>query len=69
MSMNYSQTLKLDVDDKKIASAKMFYIATKAETEITMDNPTCFAVQTATIEGDSVILPPAAVAAIEITVE
>ena len=52
-----------------LASAKMFYIATKADTEITVDNPDCFAVQTAAIEGDTVILPPAAVAAIEITLE
>ena len=64
-----TQTIRLDVGGKKIASAEMFYIATKAETEITMDNPDCFAVQTAAIEGDTVILPPAAVAAIEITLE
>jgi hypothetical protein len=67
--MNSTQTLKLDVGEKNITSAKMFYIAAKAETEITMDNPDCFSVQEAIIEKDTVSLPPAAVAAIEITLE
>ena len=67
--MNSTQTLKLDVGEKNITSAKMFYIVAKAETEITMDNPDCFGVQEVIIEKDTVSLPPAAVAAIEITLE
>ncbi|MBQ7293573.1 MAG: hypothetical protein IJW79_07530 [Clostridia bacterium] len=67
--MNASQTLKLDICDKNITSAEMYCIAAKADTEITMDNANCFDVQKSSIEGNTVILPPAAVAAIEITLE
>ena len=65
--MNYAQELKLDVGGRKIQSAEMFYIAENPATEITPLNQEVFAVQTQPIEGDIVKLPPATVAAIEIT--
>ena len=65
--MNYPQTLKLDLGEKTVESARMFYIAAKADTEITVDNSDCFNVKEAEVENQTVILPPAAVAAIEIT--
>ena len=64
--MNSAQTLKFDLGTAQIASARAYVIAAKAETEITVDNPDCFAVKETAISGDSYILPPAAVAAIEI---
>lgn len=67
--MNYAQELKLELGGKKIKSAEMFYIAENPATEITPQNQDVFAVKTAEIEGDTVTLPPAAVAAIEITLE
>lgn len=67
--MNTPQTLYLNVGGKKIISAEMFYIAAKADTEITYETPDCFAVRKTNIEGNSVILPPAAVAAIEMVIE
>ena len=65
--MSSAQTLDLDLGGASIADATMYYIAAKPETEITLVNTNCFAVQEKKIEGSSVILPPAAVAAIEIT--
>jgi len=64
--MNTPQQLLLELGDKQIASAKMWYIAAKADTEITMLNPDCFAVQETEITGNTVTLPAAAVAAIEV---
>ena len=65
--MNSAQTLDLDLGGASTTDATMYYIAAKPETEITLVNTNCFAVQEKKIEGSSVILPPAAVAAIEIT--
>ncbi len=64
--MNSAQTLKIDLGGIKIKQARMYYIAAKADTEITVDTPDCFAVKETVFDNDSVILPPAAVAAIEI---
>ena len=65
--MNSAQELKLDVGCP-IKSAKMEYIADKPETEVTMVTPNVFDSKEMVIEGDSVILPAAAVAAIEIEI-
>lgn len=67
--MYSSQEIKLDLGDHKIKFSEMFYIAAKPETEITMDNADCFSVQKIEFTGDIFTLPPAAVAAIEITIE
>lgn len=67
--MNTPHTLKLDLDGRAIAAARMFVIAAKPDTEITPDDRDCFAVRESEIVGDTVILPPAAVAAIEIDME
>lgn len=66
--MNAPQELKLELGSQKIASARLFAIAAKADTEITQDARDCFAVRESEIEGDTLILPPAAVAAVEIEV-
>jgi len=65
---------KLDIYDIPIAQILEQYLdyldrMKEADTEITMDNANCFDVQKSSIEGNTVILPPAAVAAIEITLE
>ncbi|MBQ8207228.1 MAG: hypothetical protein IJZ89_00640 [Clostridia bacterium] len=65
--MNYAQELKLDLEGQDIKACEMYYIAAKADTEITMDNADCFNVQKAELCGNSITLPNAAVAAIEIT--
>lgn len=67
--MHYAQELKLDLGGRKIKTAEMFYIAEDPATEITPLNQDVFAVKTQTIEGDTLKIPPAAVAAIEITIE
>ncbi len=64
--MHAHQTLKLDVSGRTVTSARMYCIAADAETEITPDRADCFAVRETVIDGDTVILPPAAAAAIEI---
>ena len=66
--MNAPQELKLELGGQKIASARLFAIAAKADTEITQDARDCFAVRESEIEGDTLILSPAAVAAVEIEV-
>jgi hypothetical protein len=67
--MNYAQELKLDTCGKEIESAKMFCVSAKAETEITPDCQDCFPTVESVIEGNVVTLPPAGVAAIEITLK
>lgn len=67
--MNYSQDIKLDIGDKKIKSATMYYIVEKADVEITQVNRDVFSVKTQEIENGRFTLPAAAVAAIEIIVE
>lgn len=65
--MDKVQQVKLDLGGKKIASARMYYIAEHPATEITPQNMDVFAVKTVEIQGDTVTLPAAAVAAIELT--
>lgn len=67
--MYHSKEIKLDLCGKKILSAEMYYISEDMATEITPVNTDVFAVKTFTVEGDTVTLPKAAVAAIEITFE
>ena len=67
--MNYAQELKLDTCGKEIESAKMFCVSAKAETEVTPDCQDCFPTVESVIEGNVVTLPPAGVAAIEITLK
>ena len=67
--MNASQELILDIEDCKIASARMDYIAESPDVEITPSNPDCFRRRTCEILGNTVSLPPAAVAAVEIELE
>ncbi|MBQ9967562.1 MAG: hypothetical protein IJO88_02425 [Oscillospiraceae bacterium] len=67
--MRKAQQLKLELGGKTIKEAKMFYIAEDPAAEITPQNMDVFAVKTLQIEGDTVTLPAAAVAAIEITLE
>jgi alpha-L-arabinofuranosidase len=67
--MNSAQNITLNVGHNIIESAKMYYIAAKADTEITQDRTDCFPVREKAIEGNTVILPAAAVAAIEINLK
>ncbi|MBQ8357727.1 MAG: hypothetical protein IJX39_07975 [Clostridia bacterium] len=67
--MKEAQQLLLELEGGQIESARMYYIAAKPETEITPVNTDCFAVREATVEGGTVLLPPAAVAAIEIVLK
>ena len=67
--MNSAQNITLNVGHNVIESAKMYYIAAKADTEITQDRTDCFPVREKAIEGNTVILPAAAVAAIEINLK
>lgn len=66
--MKYAQQIKLDLGEKTIVKAEMFYITENPATEITPGNRDVFAVKMQEIQGDVVTLPPAAVAAIEVTV-
>ena len=67
--MNNSQEISVDLGDKKVSSMMLYYIAESAETEITPVNTEVFAVKTIKIEGRKFVLPAAAVAAVEITLE
>jgi hypothetical protein len=67
--MNASQELTLDIGGREIKSAKMYYIAESPDLEITPSNPDCFRRRECEILGNSVSLPPAAVAAVEITLK
>lgn len=66
--MKQAQQIKLQIDGKQIVKARMYYIAENPATEITPVNMDVFDEKMQEIQGDSVILPPAAVAAIEVEV-
>jgi len=66
--MHVAQTIKLAVDGKQIKKATMYYIDADPEEEIGLINPHCFDPKTLVIEGDTVTIPAAAVAAIEIEI-
>lgn len=67
--MKSAQKLSFDFGKATEATAEMFYIDASPETEITLDNADCFAVKQTAIDINDFILPPAAVAAIEITLK
>lgn len=67
--MNTPQAIRLDLGAQTIRRARLFAIAARADVEITQDNRDCFAVTEREIEGNTLSLPPAAVAAIEIELE
>ena len=58
---------ELTLEGLNVASARMRYIAARPETEITFDNLDCFVEQSCEVEGQTVTLPAAAVAVVEIT--
>ena len=64
--MHEAQTIKLAVEGKPIKKATIYYIDADPEEEIGLINPHCFDPKTLILEGDTVTLPAAAVAAIEI---
>lgn len=67
--MHASQDLRIDLNGVHIADTRMHYIAADPRTEITPVNVDCFDEQEVVIVGDTVTLPPAAVAAIEMTIQ
>lgn len=67
--MHTAQTLKLAVEGKTIQSAVMHYIDADPAEEIGLINPHCFDPKQKQLDGDTVIIPAAAVATIEITAE
>ena len=64
--MTHSQETKIDIGTK-YSGMEMHYITENPETEITPVNPDVFAEKHSSIQGDTVTLPPACVAAVEIT--
>ena len=66
--MDSTQELILDLGGKAVSSAKMYYIAERPEIEITPVNMDVFAVKEIPVSGNRILLPPAAVAAIELTI-
>lgn len=67
--MKYPQQIELDLGGREIGSAEMYDIAEDPETEITPVNPDVFAVRHQSLSGTSLTLPPAAVAAVRITLK
>ena len=67
--MKRSQEIELDLGGAAVASAEMHYIAEHPATEITPVNTDVFAVKDTVIEGNRILLPPAAVAAVVITLQ
>jgi len=65
--MKYAQEIELELGGAAVASAEMHYIAENPATEITPVNTDVFTVKDVTVEGNRITLPPAAVAAVEIT--
>ena len=69
-SMSASQTVSLDLGELNgaVKTAKMYCISADPETEITPDNVDVFSPTVSDVDANNIVLPPAAVAAIEITV-
>lgn len=65
--MNAPQQLKLDLGGAKAAGIVMEAINAHADDEITPINLDVFKSETTTVEGDTIVLQPCAVAAVEIT--
>ena len=66
--MHEAQELCLDLGGEQIKSCEICYVATDPTVEITLDNTNVFIPVTREVLGDRVTLPPAAVAAIKITI-
>ena len=64
--MHFPREIRLEVEGRKIKKAVMYCIDANPMTEISSQNPHVFDPKTVMIEGDTVILPPAAAAAVEI---
>lgn len=67
--MYHAKELRLDLGGKQMSKVEIFFIAADPATEVTPLNTDVFAVQTVIAEGNSITLPAAAVAAIELTME
>ena len=65
--MHTPQQLKVDLDGAAIQNITMEYIAADPETEVMMTCPDVFASTTVSVEGDTITIPAAGVAAVEIT--
>jgi hypothetical protein len=68
-SMNNDETVTFDLGGREIAEGRMFCIASEPDTEITYLNIGCFDDTESAFKGNTVTLPKAAVAAIEITLK
>ena len=68
-SMTTAQSLKLEIPGKRIRSVELHMIAADPAQEVGLTEPDCFDPVTVAVEGDTVVLPPAAVAAIVIQCE
>jgi len=66
--MHRSAICNLQLDAGNIQSIRMFGVAEDPMMEITPSNPNVFAVKEMPVDADCVTLPPAAVAAVEITI-
>ena len=64
-----AQNLSLDLGGRGVKSATMFYVAQPSDVEITPSNANVFAIQQCPVDVRDMILPRAAVAAIEIELE
>ena len=65
--MYAAKTLDLSLDAGTIAEVKMYGVAEDITTEITPCNPNVFDVKEMPVDGTTITLPKAAVAAVEIT--
>lgn len=68
-SCSDEKALKLNVSGRKVKKIKAFTIAENPMTEITYKNVDVFNAVESEIEGDTFILPPAGVSALEVTLE
>jgi len=60
---------QLSIPGEKIRSVKMYSVSENIMTEVTMCNPNVFAIREETVVGDTVVLKPGAVAALEIELD
>ena len=67
--MNASQTLSLDFGGHEVRAARMYVISAKPDVEITYENPNCFDPKDMAVDARAILLPAAAVAAIEVELE
>ena len=67
VDMHAEQTIRLELDATAITDMQTFMITADPRTEITPVNTDCFAERHSPVIGNTIILPPASVAAIEFT--